>query len=289
MKGKETETHALPVHSLGAMKHPVLINSIKGKSPYDTTTKHRHDYFEILFFETGGGSQLIDFKEWPLIDNSCYIICPRQIHLMKRGETANGKMIQFHEASITSIPLRNLLYQFSYSHNKAIIFENNKQKREKFHATIDSLHSAVINSIQFSNEIGVFYLQAILFQLLEDREQVKSDKQTDDQKLFADFQYLLEQQFEKNHTVKIYAGELKVTEKKLAAVTKLFVGLSPLQVIHNRIVLEAKRMLLFESTSHKEIAYQLGFDSPATFSQFIKTKTGYSPSDLHLHLVDIHK
>jgi len=62
-----------------------------------------------------------------------------------------------------------------------------------------------------------------------------------------------------------------------------------LQVIHNRILLEAKRMLLFEEIAHKEIAFQLGFDSPASFSLFIKNKTGFTPSELNQQLVKIHK
>ena len=61
------------------------------------------------------------------------------------------------------------------------------------------------------------------------------------------------------------------------------------QVIHNRILLEAKRLLLFEEITHKEISYQLGFDSPPSFSAFIKSKTGYSPSELTQHLAEIHK
>jgi AraC family transcriptional activator of pobA len=48
-------------------------------------------------------------------------------------------------------------------------------------------------------------------------------------------------------------------------------------------------MLLFEDTSHKEIAFHLGFDSPATFSAFIKNKTGHSPSELSKQLAEIHK
>jgi AraC-like DNA-binding protein len=65
--------------------------------------------------------------------------------------------------------------------------------------------------------------------------------------------------------------------------------LFPVGVIHNRILLEAKRLMLFEEISHKEIAYKLGFDSPASFSSFIKSKTGLSPIALVNQLAEIHK
>jgi AraC family transcriptional activator of pobA len=66
-------------------------------------------------------------------------------------------------------------------------------------------------------------------------------------------------------------------------------GMSSLQVIHHRLVLEAKRLLLFGEESHKEIAYSLGFDSPASFSAFIKKKIGTTPSELQTQLEEIHK
>lgn len=211
------------------------------------------------------------------------------VHLMKRGPHANGKMIQFHESSIISMNLRNLLYQFFFNDSPTIIFENNQVKTEKFLKMIHALNEVTQSKSLLSTEIELHYLQAFLLQLLEDKEKIKSDKPAEDRRQLTNFQYLLEQKFLRVHAVHAYATELKITEKKLAAVTKQFLGLSPLQVIHNRLLLEAKRLLLFEGSSHKEIAYQLGFDSPATFSQFIKTRTGYNPSDLHHHLVDIHK
>ncbi|PCI98861.1 MAG: hypothetical protein COB15_05070 [Flavobacteriales bacterium] len=59
--------------------------------------------------------------------------------------------------------------------------------------------------------------------------------------------------------------------------------------MHHRLLLEAKRLLLFKEESHKEIAYALGFDSPSSFSSFIKMKTGKTPSDLQVELEVIHK
>jgi AraC-like DNA-binding protein len=104
-----------------------------------------------------------------------------------------------------------------------------------------------------------------------------------------EFNALLEANYKNQSTVNFYTSRLNVTDKKLASTTKKYTGLSPLQVIHNRILLEAKRLLLFDDVSQKEIGYTLGFDSPASFSAFIKNKTGLPPSELAIQLKYIYK
>ncbi|MBF9233636.1 helix-turn-helix domain-containing protein [Microvirga alba] len=54
-------------------------------------------------------------------------------------------------------------------------------------------------------------------------------------------------------------------------------GDTALGVIHQRIILEAKRYLTFTSLSAKETALALAFDDPSCFTRFFKQKTGMSP------------
>lgn len=287
-KNKTAKT-PLPVHSLEKKEFSVHVEDIQYSNPYDFTREHRHDYFEILFFENGGGSQLIDFLELPVINNSCYIVFPLQVHLLKRGPKANGRLVQFREEVVPSTQMKNLLRQVSFSENPALLFENNKEKFNQFKPILDFLKEASVKTGKFSQDITLHYLQALLLLLIENKETSSIGSLSDDQKILFEFQRLLEEQYLENHSVQQYAALIKTTEKKLSLITKKSLGISPLQVIHNRLLLEAKRILLFEDTSHKEIAFRLGFDSPASFSQFIKNKTGLSPSELYADLVNIHK
>jgi AraC family transcriptional activator of pobA len=132
-------------------------------------------------------------------------------------------------------------------------------------------------------------LQALIFQLLEYRKAARQSSPSNDRLLAGQFQQLVEERYLRHRAVQHYAALLNLTEKKLAAITKKYWGLNPLQVIHNRLLLEAKRLLLFEENSHKEIAFHLHFDSPASFSQFVKNKTGLAPSALQKQLAKIHK
>lgn len=284
----KTADAPLPVHSLERNERVVHVRPVEYNNPYDFTREHRHDYFEILFFDTGGGEQLIDFVQHPVLPNSCYIVFPQQIHLLKRND-ATGLLVQFKEEIIPSAQIKNALRRVLFGDKAAVVFENNSEKLNALRSLLALLANASEKNTTVSNEAALHLLQAMLLQLVENRDAHAAGVASDDQQLLFRFQQLLEEQYTHNHSVQDYVNLLTSTEKKLAAATKKFTGLSPLQVIHNRLLLEAKRMLLFEHTSHKEIAYRLGFDSPASFSQFVKNKTGFAPSELSLHLVEIHK
>lgn len=279
----------LPLHSLAKDQFPAHVEDIRYKNPYDFTREHRHDYFEIFFFKKGGGSQLIDFTEFNALGNSCYIVFPQQVHLFKRSPEATGQLVQFREELIPSLQVKNLLRQAFFRKNPAVIFENNPDKMQQLWRTLELLKEAASSASNNAHEITLHFLQALLLQLMEHNDEHVHSEMSSDRKLLYQFHTLLDEQFLQQHAVHHYAMQLNITEKKLAGITKKYAGSTPLQVIHNRILLEAKRLLLFEKTASKEIAYHLGFDSPASFSQFIKNKTGTSPSELFTHLVNIHK
>lgn len=92
------------------------------------------------------------------------------------------------------------------------------------------------------------------------------------------FNLLLETHFRKQHEVNFYAAALNRSPKTLTNVFARFNYPSPSTLIHRRIVQEAKRYLYYTDKTAKEIAYLLGFASPAHFSRYFKQHTGKSTS-----------
>lgn len=94
------------------------------------------------------------------------------------------------------------------------------------------------------------------------------------------FNLLVENHYRTRHEVQFYARELNKSPKTLSNYFAIYGHKTPLQIIQERITLEAKRLFFYTDKTSKEIAYELGFEDPAHFSRFFKNQTHQSPSQL---------
>ena len=102
--------------------------------------------------------------------------------------------------------------------------------------------------------------------------------QQSDLEFFRKFTRLVEEHYKSKHTVAEYADFLCMAPKTITHKFNRLRLPQPNEVIKNRIILEAKRLLVHTSLTAKEIAYDLGYNDPAYFSRLFQTKTGESPS-----------
>jgi len=96
--------------------------------------------------------------------------------------------------------------------------------------------------------------------------------------LVNQFKKLVQEKFLTLKTVQEYASLMFVSAKYLTEIVKNETGQNALQIIHNRIFLEAQYLLSSSSLSVKEIADQLKFDNSSHFSRFFKKSAGLNPS-----------
>jgi AraC family transcriptional activator of pobA len=96
--------------------------------------------------------------------------------------------------------------------------------------------------------------------------------------LFARFRERVEEHYQDDWSVRDYAAALATTERTLRRATAHCTGESPLAVVHQRIMLEARRRLVYTALPVAQIAYSLGFTDPAYFTRFFAERTGESPA-----------
>ena len=267
----------VPVHDLNT-SYNINIEKISHNNSYDFNTIHKHNYFEILFFEKGGGYQLIDFDKITIRDNSCYIVKPKQIHLVKRNPDADGLLIQFTQEMLFSDSF-SLLKSFTKSE---IVFEENPLLSHYFLSQLNSILSIQKSKSFYYKEKTTHLFSSLLYALEEQNIKFKTNKSINN--LIVKFIDLVEENISRL-TVSEYAEKLNISTKKLTQIVKSELNTTPLKYIHDVLVLNIKRDLAFKELTHKEIAYNYNFDSPSNFSIFIKKHTGLTPTELQKQLV----
>ena len=110
------------------------------------------------------------------------------------------------------------------------------------------------------------------------KTQRQSDLKKFDSDIIREFNYLVEQHFKTKHTVAEYAELLFKSPKTLSNIFSKLGSKSPLQFIHERKMMEARRMLHYSDLQIQEIAFDLGFEDLQGFSRFFKKHEKISPS-----------
>ena len=107
-------------------------------------------------------------------------------------------------------------------------------------------------------------------------------ERSEDLRLFMNFCDLVEAHFRDHLTLTDYAGRLKVTEARLNDICRRMASRPSKEIVHERLLQEACRLLRYSAVPVTEISYQLGFADPAYFSRFFTKRTGMPPSQFRL-------
>jgi AraC family transcriptional activator of pobA len=91
------------------------------------------------------------------------------------------------------------------------------------------------------------------------------------------FCQMIEAEYGTQHAVSWYAGRLGISAPHLNALCRQALRQSALQLIHERLLLEARRSLAYSARSIGAVSDTLGFSDPAYFTRFFKQRVGLSP------------
>jgi AraC family transcriptional activator of pobA len=96
--------------------------------------------------------------------------------------------------------------------------------------------------------------------------------------LYRRYRKVVEARLREGWSVARYASELCVTTDRLHDACSEAAGKAPQQILHDRLMLEAKRNLIYTTMTVSEVACDLGFSDPAYFSRFFSSRAGMSPT-----------
>lgn len=252
----------------------------------DMVFPHKHNFFHFVHFTQGSGEHIIDFNQYKIEPYQIYFMVPGQVHTWNFVGDEAGYVVNFSIDYFQSFLLRtDYLERFSFLQGKIehLIFILTEQYRNQATAILDQIIFAKTEQLS-EDYIRTLLLQFILYISIGTEKEHLEKGNPYNHKIFNSFQQLVEQQFKTTKLPSIYADQLFITPNHLNAICKSYIGQSAGEIIRNRIVLEAKRLMVNRNLNITEIADELQFKDNSYFTKFFKKSAGLTPEEFRKQL-----
>jgi len=251
---------------------------------------HRHTFYHVVFFTDGAGTHTIDFERFEVKPNQIYFMIPGQVHSWSFEGFVDGYIINFSDAFFQPFLLNNSYCEnlsfFSGHVNDAVI-----NLPAGLHPQIKDLFEQIIKEWESSpakttDLLRVLVLQVFILVNRFNTGGVNKAPASYNQTLLKNFQRLIEQHYKSLKLPKDYAELLYITPNHLNAVCKDLLGMQAGEVIRNRTLLEAKRLLTNMHLTITEIAFELNFTDNSYFTKFFKKTEGITPEEFRRNILN---
>lgn len=248
----------------------------------ELTSPHRTEFYQILWFQQGTPSHLVDFNPIKIEPNTLLFVNKNSVQRFDEEADFKGKVVLFTDSFFCKSKADTKFLRSSFLFNDLLSISqiNVSESISTFAISFKQLETELNNSKDdYQSDILRSQLQNLL--LHSERERRKKDgvelKKDADFDAALLFEQLLDDNFINQKKVSFYCQRMHLTPKKLNRATKRIFGKTPKELIDERVMLASKRLLWHTSESIKEIAFSLGFDEPTNFIKYFKKHTGKTP------------
>lgn len=237
-------------------------------------------FYCITLFEKAGDARLEINAELrgPLTDSIAFQ-SPGHVVAWVRAENQQGFIIYFQPEFLAYLPVP-LLDEFPFfKPTESNMLPLELETKTRMHRHCHEL----IQTYKMAHPYRVQMLQASLVTLLYDCKGVFDNYQsaantvTPSLALITRFQQLLEQHYLTEQRPSSYAGLLGVSPSYLSQIVSETLGRTIRELIADRLLLEAKKLLRYSNLNVAEIADYLGFSEQTHFGRFFKRHAGLTP------------
>jgi len=243
---------------------------------------HRHSFYQVLYITHGGGTHIIDFKAYPVEKGTMFFLAPGQIHEWLFDDETEGVLINFSEAFFSNF-LANRHYTRDFTFfigNGAHSVVDVKDETTFITATLNNV-SSEYDQHELSRFDVIRVLLLHLFIVLNRKITTTAIAPGDQnyQAQIRNFELKIEEYYLTKRLPKDYAAMLFITPNHLNAVCKQIKGIPAGKLIRDRVLLEAKRLLVNSDKNISEISNLLNFENNSYFSRFFKQYEGLTPEE----------
>ncbi len=239
-------------------------------APQGARDPHRHDYHELIWTREGSGEHLIDGEPSSVEPSTITVIGRGQVHVFERAAGLGGAVIRFGAEMLADGAAARWLIEARGARTVAVP----PSAVEALEATIRALAAESARPPDAcSLELQRHFLSALLLWIERWYDATRTERRdTDDadQQLHRRFAAVLERDFARHHDAAHYADALAVPAAQLSKTLAGVTGRPTKQLITDRVMLEAARLLRFSDLTVGEIAFRAGFDDQLYFSRAFK-------------------
>ncbi len=248
------------------------------------------DFYSISLKRTSNAKFKYGHQECDFDEGFMFFMSPQQVFSViidKHHPPINsGWLLLIHPDLFWSTSLAKNIKQydfFDYSVNEALFLSDKEENT--LNGIIENIQQECHTNIdKFSKQIIITHIENLLSysERFYNRQFITREKVN--HQILEHLEKLLTDYFENDDliskglpTVQYVAENLNVSSSYLGNLLRTLTGQNTQQHIHNKLIEKAKEKLSTSNLSVSEIAYELGFEHPQSFSKLFKSKTNLTP------------
>lgn len=255
---------------------------------YDFISKsHRHDFFFMVYFTQGSGTHTVDFVAYDIQPGDVFFMSPAQVHSWELSSDIDGFVLFFGAD----------FYLKDFAHHKIFDFPffNTTQYQPLLHLppaqlgwvtnTMQAMHDEFHQQAKRVDEVLQSYLNILLIRFSRlYQQQTVSEASLHLVYQIRELETLIDTHYTTEKRVQAYADKMHVSVKQLNHICKVALNKSTSELIQERVVLEAKRLLVHSDWTVAQIGAHLAYFDNAYFTRFFKKMTGMTPEQFRKSL-----
>lgn len=246
---------------------------------------HRHDFYCIFLFTQGNGSHIIDFMAYEVTPGSVFFMSPAQVHTWDLSADTNGYVVFFTPKLYLLENTRHTLAHFPFFHYTAapfIFLKGNMQT--SITDIIIKIYQEYTGNEYNKQAIISSYLNILLLKLSNSYNQVNQPFLSSHLlHQIRQLETLIEQHYLEHKPASEYAQLMNISQKQLNTICQTALSKPLGTILQERIILEAKRLLVHTSLTVAQIAAQFNFADNSYFTRLFKKNAGFTPEQFRQH------
>lgn len=244
---------------------------------------HYHaDTAQVILVAVGNGVMTLDDQAHPFAAPAILVLPVRVVHSFSYGEDANGWVVSISMPFLNQVLARAGELHEIWSSAGVVDCADDSVEFSDIVTFARRLHGET-HSVELGGAVArEAFLLGLLVEVLRQCRRRRGDKAakwTGDTEILKRYLELVELHFSEKLTIDQYCNLMNVSQAQLRTACG---AERPISILHNRILSESRRRLLYTQLSVSEIGYSLGFEDPSYFARFFKQKTGETPAQYRL-------